>query len=66
MNFLIFLSVFLNDMLLQIPMADIFRSEGKIYVVLAVILILLAGFFIYLFRIDKKLKNLEEKLKNKS
>ena len=46
--------------LLQIPMADTFRSEGKIYVVLAVMLILLAGLLFYLFRIDKKLKRLED------
>lgn len=64
-NFLNLQLVLLNDILLQIPMADVFRSEGKIYVVLAVILILLAGFFIYLFRIDNKLKRLERELKNR-
>lgn len=58
-NFLDLNSVLCSN-LLQIPMADTFRSDGKIYVVLAVILILLAGLFIYLFRIDKKLKKLED------
>lgn len=57
--------VLLNNSLLQIPMADTFRSEGKIYVVLAVVLIILLGFFYYLVRIDKKLKKLEEDFKDK-
>lgn len=41
-------------------MADNFRGEGKIYVVLAVILVILAGIFLYLFRLDKKIKKLEQ------
>ncbi|MFK7899878.1 MAG: CcmD family protein [Cyclobacteriaceae bacterium] len=44
----------------KIAMAGTFRAEGKIYVVVAVSLILLAGIFVYLFRIEKKLKNLQE------
>lgn len=51
--------------LLQVPMADDFRSEGKIYVLLAVVLIILLGFIVYLFRIDKKLDRLEKEMKNK-
>jgi len=41
-------------------MADGFRGEGKIYVVVGVMLILLIGLFIYLFRIERKVKNLEK------
>lgn len=48
----------------DVEMADSFRSEGKIYVVLAVVLIILMGLFLYLIRIDKKLAMLE-KDKNK-
>jgi ABC-type amino acid transport system permease subunit len=44
----------------EIEMADKFREDGKIYVVLAVILVILAGMFTYLFLLDKKLKQLEE------
>jgi CcmD family protein len=54
----------ITSILLQVPMADAFRSEGKIYVVVAVILIILFGMFFYLFRLDKKINKLEEELKN--
>ncbi len=43
-----------------IEMADTFRSEGKIYVVLAVLSILLSVLFFVLFRLDAKLKKLEK------
>jgi len=58
-------STFLN-VILQIPMADTFRSEGKIYVVLGTILIILFGLFAYLLRTDRKIKKLEEEIKEKS
>jgi CcmD family protein len=44
-------------------MADQFRADGKIYVVIAVVSIILAGFFVYLFRLDRKITNLENRLK---
>lgn len=44
-------------------MADTFRKEGKIYVVIAVAGIVLIGIFVYLFMLDKRLKNLENKKK---
>jgi hypothetical protein len=47
--------------LLQVPMADQFRADGKIYVVLGVILILMIGFFVFLFRTDRRVRRLEEK-----
>jgi ABC-type amino acid transport system permease subunit len=43
-----------------IEMADKFREDGKIYVVLAVILLILSGMFTYLFLLDKKIKQLEQ------
>lgn len=49
----------------QPEMAINFRGEGKIYVVLAVILLIVAGFFFMLFRLEKKAKKLEEEIKNK-
>ncbi|MEM8894107.1 MAG: CcmD family protein [Bacteroidota bacterium] len=49
----------------SVEMADQFRSDGKIYVVIAVIGVLLAGFFIYLFVIDKKISKLEKSIKEK-
>ncbi len=55
----------LSSLLLQIPMADAFRSDGKIYVVIVVILIILFGMFFYLFRLDKKIRQAEEEIKSK-
>ena len=52
-----FLSFFLN---IQVEMADTFRSEGKIYVVVLVALIILVGIFVYLFRIEGKIKDINK------
>ena len=46
----------------NIAMADKFRQEGKIYVVVAVVLIILIGIFISLFKLEKKIKKLEEEI----
>jgi hypothetical protein len=45
----------------QIEMADAMRSDGKIYVVVICIVIILAGLLIYLFSLDKRLKKIEKK-----
>ena len=45
-------------------MADAMRANGKIYVVLGVILIVLLGLFVYLFFIEKKVKKLEQKIED--
>lgn len=44
-------------------MAELMRSNGKIYVVVTVLLIILAGLFIYMARLDKKLSRLEKNKK---
>jgi CcmD family protein len=41
-------------------MADVMRSNGKIYVVVAVCLTILIGLFIYVFLLDKKISRLEK------
>jgi hypothetical protein len=41
-------------------MAGLMRSNGKIYVVVGVLLIILAGLFIYLINTDRKLSRLEK------
>lgn len=46
-------------------MADAFRADGKIYVVVAIILIILAGLIAYLVMLDKKLNKLERLLNSK-
>lgn len=44
----------------QIEMADVMRDNGKIYVVVGVLLIIMIGMIIYLITIDRKLSRLEK------
>ena len=44
-----------------IEMADVLRSNGKIYVVVVCIVIILLGLLGYLFTLDRRLKKLEKK-----
>ncbi len=41
-------------------MADVMRSNGKIYVVVAVCLTILIGLFLYVFLLDRKISRLEK------
>jgi CcmD family protein len=43
-------------------MADTMRSEGKIYVLVAIILVIFFGLIAYLFYTDRKISRLEKKL----
>lgn len=43
-----------------VEMADNFRTDGKIYVVIAIISVVLIGIFAYLFSLDNKIKKLEK------
>ena len=47
-----------------IDMADTFRAEGKIYVVVAILSIVFAGIVMYLIRLDRKLSRLEKEQSN--
>lgn len=38
---------------------SVMRSSGRIYVVIAVLLVILIGIFMYMFRVERKLKKLE-------
>ena len=40
---------------------DFMRGSGKIYVVVAVIVIILAGLFLYLYNLDKKITAIEKR-----
>lgn len=42
-------------------MADVMRSNGKIYVVVAVCLTILLGLFLYVFIVDRKVSRLEKR-----
>lgn len=46
-------------------MADTMRSNGKIYVVVGIILIVLVGLITYLILLDRKITKLENKLSDK-
>jgi len=46
----------------SVEMADVMRSNGKIYVVLAVVLIVFFGFIFYLIHLDKKISKLEKEI----
>lgn len=44
----------------ETEMADIMRSNGKIYVVVVVLATIFAGLFVYLFSLDRKVGKLEK------
>lgn len=46
-------------------MADTFRNDGKIYVVIGVMVIILVGLFIYLFMMERKISSIEKKVSGK-
>ncbi|MEO8148427.1 MAG: CcmD family protein [Bacteroidia bacterium] len=47
----------------QPQMADAFYANGKIYVVVGVLSIVLIGIVLYLFALDRKLTAIEKRLK---
>jgi hypothetical protein len=44
----------------KVDMADTMRSNGRIYVVVAVALTILAGLILYVVRLDRKISRLEK------
>jgi CcmD family protein len=44
-------------------MAGLMRSNGKIYVVVTVLVIILSGLFVYLINLDRKINRLEKNSK---
>ncbi len=46
----------------RVEMADGMRSEGKIYVVVAILVLILLGLVTYLFLLDKKMGKLEKRI----
>jgi len=47
----------------KVEMADVMRSNGKIYVVVAVVVAILIGLFIYVITVDRKISKLEKHAK---
>lgn len=48
----------------EVEMADTLRQDGKIYVVVVVLLTVLVGLIIYLIMIDRKVGKLEKQFKD--
>ena len=46
----------------EVEMADTMRAEGKIYVVVAILTVILVGLIGYLITLDRKVNRLERKL----
>ena len=46
----------------EVEMADTMRSEGKIYVVVSIVVLILVGLIGYLVTLDRKASRLEKKL----
>ena len=61
LNFLLPLSIFAQE----VEMADGLRSEGKIYVVVLIMAIIVCGLCGYLYYLDRKVTKLEESSKSK-
>ncbi len=49
----------------EVEMADTLRSDGKIYVVVAIMLVIFLGLIGYLFLMDRKVTRLEKKMTEK-
>ncbi|MBL0049776.1 MAG: CcmD family protein [Bacteroidetes bacterium] len=70
MKKLLLLSTLLTNALISfaqdqapVEMASELRSSGKIYVVVAVLVIIFAGIVVYLTRLDRKITKLEKEIK---
>lgn len=50
----------------RVEMADAMRAEGKIYVVVAVLVVIFAGITVYAVQIDRKLNRLEKEFSSGS
>ncbi|HEU4551950.1 MAG TPA: CcmD family protein [Chitinophaga sp.] len=48
------------------PVNEMLRSNGKIYVVVAVLVIIFIGIILYLIRLDRKITKLEHQQQSKS
>lgn len=57
-----FVSTFSFAQAKEVEMADTMRSNGKIYIVVAVCLTILVGLFLYIFSLDRKLSKAEKEV----
>ncbi len=64
-SLLMVLAVSANSFAQGIEMADALRSDGKIYVVVAVLSLVLAGILFYVIRTDRRISRLEKEMGDK-
>ena len=50
----------------KVEMADQFRKDGKIYVVIGVMVVILGGLIIYVMGVDRKITRLEKEINEKA
>jgi CcmD family protein len=50
----------------SVEMADTMRSEGKIYVVVVVVAIVISVISFYLIQLDRRIKRLENKIREEN
>lgn len=67
-RFLLLITLFITSGLMaqnDVEMADSFRADGKIYVVVAILSIVFTGIVLFLIRLDRKISRIEkEQLKS--
>lgn len=63
MSFLMLMFFLVTKAQDKVEMADTMRSNGRIYVVVAVVVVILLGLFLYLIRLDRKISRLEKENK---
>jgi hypothetical protein len=59
-------AVFSQSTETSVPMADTFRAEGKIYVVVGSFLLIMAGLLTFILLTERRVKRLENELKDKN
>lgn len=65
MKYLVLLTLLISSIITKaqsVQMAETMRSEGKIYVVIAVLTVILMGLILYLISIDRKVSKLEKEI----
>jgi hypothetical protein len=50
----------------DVEMADQFRADGKIYVVISVVILILVGLFLYLFNLGNRISKIEKEISKKA
>ncbi|MES2796271.1 MAG: CcmD family protein [Bacteroidota bacterium] len=56
------LILFAQDVENEVEMADVMRSNGKIYIVVAVVAVIFTGIVVYLISLDRKITDIEKRI----